>query len=468
MLHHKHFSWIAYTEEHTILYVYICIGIFCKGKPTELQIDNPDTQCVENRTGLQCGQCPSGLSAVFGSFKCKKCSNDMLWLLPVFFIAGILLVFSLFTLNMTVVDGKINGFIVYVNLTVVNGHHTFPSRNNILFSILSLCNLDLGIETCFYHGMTEYDKTWLQFVFPLYLLCIVGVLATTSRYSSCVERLTRKRVIPVIATIFLLSYSKILLVTVKVIVSFTTVYEIDGDNIETSIIWSWDSSIKLLGAQFISLFVICLLVVLLILMPMTFLLIFTKFSYRFRFVSDYLKPYLDAYQAPFKTNHYCYCGIELLIRAMLIAVCSKMLEINKTPALYSCIWVIILVYLCTAKPFRSSTTAMLYMSYMLNLGCQMALYLYFSGNSNNTWYIIFFKTLMIIAVVEFSCTVLYYLYTSHLYKSKQLANTTTKVAKLLSIFHRFIRKPKETGLVMMPVAGFEQLQEELLTADPNK
>ena len=64
-----------------------------------------DTQCTGNRTGLQCGQCPPGLSAVFGSFKCKKCSNDMLWLLPVFFIAGILLVFCLFTLrvNLTVV-----------------------------------------------------------------------------------------------------------------------------------------------------------------------------------------------------------------------------------------------------------------------------------------------------------------------------------------------------------------------------
>ena len=116
--------------------------------------------------------------------------------------------------------------------------------------LLSLCNLNLGIETCFYHGMTEYDKTWLQFVFPLYLLCIVGVLAIASRYSSFIDRLTRKRVIPVIATIFLLSYSKILLVTAKVLVSFTTVHEIHGNNLSGSIqneslLLFWDRALGL-------------------------------------------------------------------------------------------------------------------------------------------------------------------------------------------------------------------------------
>ena len=317
------------------------MGIFCKEKQRNLQLDNPDTQCVGHRTGLKCGQCSTGFSAVFSSFNCKKCSNDMLWLLPVFFIAGILLVFCLFTLNMTVVDGKINGFILYSNLTVVNGHYSFSSGNIVLIA-LSLCNLDLGFETCFYHGMTEYDKTWLQFVFPLYLLCIVGVLAITSRYSSYAEKLTRKRVIPVIATIFLLSYSKILLLTAKVLFAYTTIHQIDGDNITSSLIWTWDPRIKLLGGQFIFLFAICPVVLLLFLMPIIFLLIFTEFSYRCRFVSDYLKPYLDAYQVPFKTAHRCYCGIELLACLMFIAVGNKFLQGNETIALYSCVWTILI------------------------------------------------------------------------------------------------------------------------------
>ena len=179
----------------------------------------------------------------------------------------------------SVVDGKINGFIAYANLTVVNGYSYFPSRT-ILVIILSLCNLDLGIETCFYHGMTEYDKTWLEFVFPLYLLCIVGVLAITSRYSSYVERLTRKRVIPVIATIFLLSYSKILLVTVKVLFSFITVHEINGRKTYQKLIQMWDTQVSVFEIKFLLLFITCLVIFLIVLLPFNFLLVFTKISYR--------------------------------------------------------------------------------------------------------------------------------------------------------------------------------------------
>ena len=152
----------------------------------------------------------------------------------------------------------------------------------------SLFNLDLGIETCFYHGMTEYHKTWLQFAFPSYLLFIVAVLVFASRYSSTVEKLTRRRVIPVIATIFLLSYSKILLVTIKVLFSYTNVYSIP-DN-KKIVIWKCDSSIPLFGLRFSILFVVCLAVLLFVLLPLVLLLIFTEHFYRFNFVVKYLKP----------------------------------------------------------------------------------------------------------------------------------------------------------------------------------
>ena len=69
-----------------------------------------------NRVGINCGECPSGLSNTFGFYGCKRCSNYWLFLLIVFMLAGILLVVSLFALNLTIVDGKIYGFIVYANL----------------------------------------------------------------------------------------------------------------------------------------------------------------------------------------------------------------------------------------------------------------------------------------------------------------------------------------------------------------
>ena len=459
-------TWIGPSQDgKSILYVEFCISIFCKDKPSKLMINQPDTQCVGNRIGVHCGHCPAKLDAVLGSFKCKKCSNNMVGLLPIFFIAGILLVLSLFVLNLTVVDGKINGFIFYANMSIVSGYYVFPSRN-ILYTLLSLSNLDLGIETCLYHGMTEYGKTWLQFVFPLYLLCIVGALAITSRYSSRVERLTRKRVIPVIATIFLLSYSKMLLVTAKVLFSYTTVHEIDGDDIKTRLSWSWDSSIPLFGKQFIPLFIISLVVLLIILLPLNFCLIFTKTSYRIKFVCDYLKPYLDAYQAPFKNNHYFYCGIELLVRPISFAIGYTMLDSYKTLAFYGFIIVIFLVYLCALKPFKSNITVVLYISYILNLGCQVLLVLYYNTDTTSTSYAVVFNTILIIALLEFGGTVFYYLYKSHLYKIRKVS---VSVAKITMLMHKLQRKcqgnRKKTVSVMRPATNFEQLREELLFSD---
>jgi len=63
----------------------------------------------------------------------------------------------------------------------------FPGHGYI---IVSLLNLDLGIEVCFYDGMTKYTATWLRIVFPTYLLMIILGLAMVSRYSVKIERLT--------------------------------------------------------------------------------------------------------------------------------------------------------------------------------------------------------------------------------------------------------------------------------------
>ena len=197
------------------------------------------------------------------------------------------MVISLFTLNLTVVDGKINGSLLYASSMVGNSYNIFPTRNG-LFVLMSLCNLDLGIETCFYHGMTEYVKTWLQFAFPFYLVCIVAILVITSRYSSSVERHTRRRVIPVIATILLLSYNKLLMATTKVLFSYKTVYKLYGNS--KQVIWMWDSSLPLISVKFCFLFIASVFIFLFIIVPLNFLLLFTKCSYRFRFVSKYLKP----------------------------------------------------------------------------------------------------------------------------------------------------------------------------------
>ena len=40
-----------------------------------ISLGKPDLQCQPHKTGLLCSQCAEGYSVVFGSNKCKRCSN---------------------------------------------------------------------------------------------------------------------------------------------------------------------------------------------------------------------------------------------------------------------------------------------------------------------------------------------------------------------------------------------------------
>ena len=455
-------SWIGITQtatgNNTVYYVDNCVEYFCSWRPSNIQLHLPDTQCVNNRVGIMCGHCPVGLDSVFGSFGCKRCSNYWLFLLPVFVIAGVLLVLSLFLLNITVVHGNINGFIFYVNVLVGHYHTIFPKRS-ILFVLMSLLNLDLGIETCFYHGMTEYGKTWLQFTFPVYLLLIVASLAFASRYSSSVERLTRRRVIPVIATIFLLSYTKLLLATTKVLFSYKAVHTLDDSH--TQIIWMWDSRIPPLGIKFICLFAACLIVFLIVLVPFNFVMLFTKFFYRFRFVVKYIKPFVDACQAPVKDKFRYFFGLELVMRSIYFTLGNRILNIYQTLSLSTLTLTLLLVYLCTFQPFKSTVNNALYISYVIN-GQFITFILIFNNLKIFKSYNIIFNGLVLIAVLEFAGTILYSFYINHLkriFKDRKLAEKMIEfIVKCLPVDDN----SKNTELNMVQISNEDSLREELL------
>ena len=155
-----------------------------------------------------CGQCQQGLSAVFGSSQCKQCSNVYLLIIIPIGIAGFILVLLLFVLNLTVTNGDINAFLLYVNIISIN-ISIINGPGKAIHTFISLANLDLGITTCFYNGMGEYAKLWLQLVFPAYLILIAATLIIASRYSGRIQRLTARRALPVLATLFLLSYTSV-------------------------------------------------------------------------------------------------------------------------------------------------------------------------------------------------------------------------------------------------------------------
>ena len=146
-----------------------CPFDYCLPHSSQLNLSTPDSQCQFNRSGVLCGQCQHGLSTVFGSSQCKNCSNIYMLIIIPLGIAGLVLVLLLFTLNITVTNGDINPFLLYINTISINAPIFFPTGESVMYTFVSLANLDLGIETCFYIGMNDYAKMWLQLVFPIYI-----------------------------------------------------------------------------------------------------------------------------------------------------------------------------------------------------------------------------------------------------------------------------------------------------------
>ena len=369
-----------------------------------MQLKNPDVQCLHNRTGLICGHCPLGLDAMLGSLQCGKCSNYWLLLIPVFLIIGIILVLALFVLNLTVVEGKINGFIFYTNVLNTFMYKVFP-LNSVAFVAVSLANLDWGIETCFYHGMTEYAKVWLRFAFPLYLFFIVLVIIFASRYSQRIEKLTRRRVIPVIATIFLLTYNKILLVTNTALFYYVKVHRLRSN--ETFRVWGLDTSVPLFGGRFLMLFVTCLLIFCLILIPTNILLLFTKLCYRSQTIINYLKPFLDAYHAPMKERHCSFLGVEFLLRAVVFILGNNLLDVYIMLGVSVLLTLAFSSYFCAVQPFKKTTNNIIYITFVYFAGLISVLNVAFQFKKNSS-YVLLFNLFFAIPFVLFLGIVCYH------------------------------------------------------------
>ena len=131
---------------------------------SHFNFSTPNSQFQFNRSGILCGHCQHGLSTLFGSSHCQQCSNIYLFLIVPIAIADLVLVLLLFILNLTVIDVTINAFILYVNIISINIPAFFPEYTPA-YTFISLANLDLGIQTCFYNDMDDYARMWLQLAF---------------------------------------------------------------------------------------------------------------------------------------------------------------------------------------------------------------------------------------------------------------------------------------------------------------
>ena len=357
---------------------------YCRPHNLNLSLENPDEQCAFHRSGILCGACQHNLSHVLGSSNCKQCSS--LWsilLIPIFAIAGIVLVIFLMILNLTVSVGTINGLIFYANIVRANQAAFFPHNinNSFLSWFIAWMNLDLGFEACFYNGMDAYAKTWLQFVFPVYIWFIVILIIVSSHYYTTAAKLASNKAVQVLATLFLLSYAKLLRLTITIFSSTTLEYP-DGS---IRRVWLYDGNVDYLKGKHIPLFMAAMVVLLVLSLPYTALLLFIqclqqKTKYRVLFWIGKFKPLFDTYTGPYKDKHRYWTGLLLLVRAILFLTFSAnafgdpAINLLATAAMMFSLFIYVAI---SQHIYRNKILNMLEYSFFFNLGitCMGSLYI---------------------------------------------------------------------------------------------
>ena len=310
-------KWIGNISNKAVVHHH-CPLDYCKPKRTIKVTNALDDQCAHNRSGMLCGECQPGLSLVLGNSKCEDCSNTPLLLIFAFVFAGLSLVLLLYSCNLTVSTGTINGLIYFANVVQVNSS-IFITQNTPQFFIVFVAwvNLDLGIQTCFYDGMDMYAKAWLQFVFPIYMWLIVAAIILLSRRSVTISRWTRNNAVSVLATLFLLSYTKLLRAIITAF-SFTYLHYPDDTHIA---VWMYDGNVPFAKGRHAALLIAALVAMFGFIIPYTLLLFLSPYLQRWshykplRWVNK-LKPFLDANHGPYKNKVRNWTGIILLIRAV--------------------------------------------------------------------------------------------------------------------------------------------------------
>ena len=283
---------------------------------------------------------------VFGSDECKSCSNWWLWTFVLYIVAGPLLIYIIYALQLTLTSGVLNGVIFFAQASNVGLIHSIilmkaKGQYNFFIAFLSFLNLSLGIPLCFFDGMNEIWKAFLNLVFPLYLLIILCIIILLTNFSTRLSRKVSRYSVQVLATIVHLSVSRLLTAVIEVSIP-VRVYT---DN-DTYFVWDRDGALKYLSSGHAILFFLTLSMVGLILIPYVLILLFGKQSLkRSPFCNIYIRPVLEAIHAPYKDKqHYWFVGRLLFIVLLYIVYALNKSTNSSSLFLYVAIMLLCLLF----------------------------------------------------------------------------------------------------------------------------
>ena len=388
-------QWIGYVDDQ--LAVGTCIESEYCNKSTELYNFtfndgyDFDPQCVDHHSGILCGGCEKGYSFSLGSSQCMKCSNKYLALLIFFAAAGIMWIAFLSFFDATVKTGRINGMLFYANVIKLANFEFFRMRQPefaVFQVIINWINLDFGIVSCFYDGFDYYAKCWFNFAFPLYLFVHIGIIVFCARKFDKFCKLLPKNILPVITTLVLMCFTKLLRSSTNVLPYQT----LEMEN-KTRRLWQFDANVVYFDLKHSILFVFSLLVLLVFVIPFAVIMIsypylqsftthentfFESFVCFFRRKIFKFKPVLETYDGPFLIKHRYFTGLLILARMLIYLITVSVYASNGQdwfkPTSISIICIALLGLVASVKIYVCSVNTGVELLYLANVtGLEFAL-----------------------------------------------------------------------------------------------
>ena len=208
---------------------------------------------------------------------------------------------------------------------------------------------------------------------------MIAIINLSRRFDT-IARICGKSAVSVLATLFLLSYAKLLRIII-IVFQPTTLSHTDG---YSTGVWFYDGNVRYFKGKHIPLFMAALMLLVFLSIPYTAILLTIQWlqklsEHRVLFWVNRLKPLFDAYTGPYKDDHRYWTGLLLLVRVLLFLVFS--LNVSNNPSVNLLAIIIVLVVMLSipflnGRVYKSRLVNLIEVSFLLNVRILAAATLY--------------------------------------------------------------------------------------------
>ena len=347
---------------------------------------DPDKLCDSNRGGIMCSSCKPRFQFTFDALECvpaKSCNAGntilLVFLLFVFWTVLVLALLLVLKLKLRLGSGHLYCLIYYYGVLPYLTNNTYPFLTFMVYTFGGFIQVEprfLGlIEKCFAPGWNNIQHSILRYIHPLFIsivmLLIIGVTRCCPRFATISKQNYGVRALCILLYLSFTSLTE----TSLSILNFIRFENVLGVyvKIEPTIPYFHPSGHLpyALVAIFIQVFIV---------IPFLFMLLFSPCLARIPRVNlTRIKPFLDEYQACYKTEYRWFAGYYLVCRQFVFIF--SLIDLGEFGSIFflQILSILILVIHTAVQPYRSKWLNILDTVFLADL----AIYSLFNGSTAN-------------------------------------------------------------------------------------